>query len=51
MLVRVMCSRFDGIILYDLSVPAKDEDRLNVIRRAPYVFIGKLQMEHITKLM
>ena len=34
MLVRVMCSSFDGIILYDLSVPAKDEVRHNRIRRA-----------------
>jgi hypothetical protein len=25
MLVRVMCSSFDGNVLFDLSVPAKDE--------------------------
>lgn len=50
MLVRVMCSRFDGNVLYDLSVPAKDEVRLNRIRRALYVYIGKLQVEHSAKI-
>ena len=50
MLVRVMCSSFDGNFLHDLSVPAKDEVRLNRIRRALYVYIGKLQVEHSAKI-